>query len=47
MQLFSVDATKFFLIFFAHSKFKKPPLKVAQKYSIFLPIAAQTAQKMN
>ena len=31
MQFFSADATIIFL--FAHNKFKKPPLKVAQKNS--------------
>ena len=29
---------------FAHKKLKQPPPKVAQKYSSFSPIAAQTAQ---
>ena len=32
MQLFSADA-KLFKLFFDHKKLKKPPPKVAQKYS--------------
>ena len=43
MQFFSADATIIFL--FAHNKFKKPPLKVAQKNSnpLFF-LNASTAQ---
>ena len=51
MQLFSADSTmlsKFFTIFVAHKKLKKPLSKVAQKNSnpffSLLPWAAQTAQ---
>ena len=45
MQLFSVDA-KLFSIFFYHKKLKKPPPKVAQKYSKkFSALYCQTAQK--
>ena len=50
MQLFSVDATIFFIrkikLFFAHKKLKKPPSKVAQKNSnpLFFPLLPAQAQ---
>ena len=47
MQLFSADAKLFSDLFiFDHKELKKPPPKVAQKYSIFFSaLYCQTAQK--
>ena len=45
VYLFRADATIFSMFFLVHKKLKKPPSKVAQKFSkLFSPIVSKTAQ---